>query len=45
MMTTRTPRGKKHFAIQALRYSTLAGLGGLAAAAGKSAWGWLVITL
>ncbi|MET9725508.1 hypothetical protein [Streptomyces zaomyceticus] len=45
MMTTRTAEGKKRFALQAIGYITLTGLGGLAAAAGKSAWAWLMITL
>ncbi|WP_017238176.1 hypothetical protein [Streptomyces sp. SS] len=45
MMTIRTPGGKKRRILQALGSIAVMGLGGLANAAGRSVWDWLMITL
>ncbi|MER6481904.1 MULTISPECIES: hypothetical protein [Streptomyces] len=42
MMTMRSIWSKKHFAKRAAVSITLAGLGGLATGAGKTAWEWLL---
>ncbi|MFE5713450.1 hypothetical protein ACFQ7J_21875 [Streptomyces sp. NPDC056501] len=45
MMTIRTPGGKKRLILQAVGTIAVMGLGGLANAAGRSAWDWLMIML
>ncbi|MER5740451.1 hypothetical protein ABT117_32955 [Streptomyces sp. NPDC002262] len=45
MMTMRSIRSKKHLAKRAAVSVTLAGLGGLATGAGKTAWEWLLTLL